>query len=209
MLSYITNYINHLFSEKRFYYLSLKRNKSNQFSIHGLWPQTDLNTHPVFCQKVNFSITPLSPIINDLQKYWYSDIGDNDDFWKHEYEKHGSCMFNPMSEFEYFDKTLELYHEAINKNLPSNYEKENKCLIPVSIDFKFITDNHIQLDTIDQLEEDSKIQQVKSKNTDDKLYPIIPTIKFKELETIDEDENESNYYLQPIPNLDNNRIEET
>ena len=198
MFSYITNYINKLFSEKRFYYLSLKKTHTNQYSIHGLWPQTDLNNYPTYCNKVNFSIQKLSPIITDLQKYWYSDLGTNDDFWKHEYTKHGSCMFNPMTEFEYFDKTLELYKDAINNDLPCKYEKEHKCLIPISLDFKFINEDNIKLDTI----KNDKTPTIKNKSriTNETLYPIKTKNKMKILETIKEDEVK--YHFKPIPNTE-------
>ena len=70
----------------------------------------------------------------------------NDDFWKHEYVKHGSCMFTNMNELQYFSKTLELYKDAVKLGLPEKYEENEKnkdyirCLIPVSLDFKFMDD---------------------------------------------------------------------
>ena len=92
----------------RFYYLSLIKEDDNTYSIHGLWPQYTKNSYPSYCKKVKFTEKALAPIIDDLNKYWYSDRGQNDYFWKHEYEKHGSCMYGSMNEFQYFSKTLEL-----------------------------------------------------------------------------------------------------
>ena len=37
-------------------------------------------------------------------------VQDDEEFWKHEWEKHGSCMFVEMDEFGYFSKTLELFN---------------------------------------------------------------------------------------------------
>tara|TARA_Y100001970_G_C13569734_1_gene525594 strand:+ start:35 stop:469 length:435 start_codon:yes stop_codon:yes gene_type:complete len=142
MFSFFYSVYNLLFSPvgTRFYYLSLIKEDDNTYSIHGLWPQYTKNSYPSYCKKVKFSEKALAPIIDDLNKYWYSDRGQNDYFWKHEYEKHGSCMYGSMNEFQYFSKTLELYHKAIKLGLPPKYEnnKTKKCLIPVSLDFDFI-----------------------------------------------------------------------
>ena len=138
MLSSIYNY---LFSKKdtRFYYLSLIKETNNTFSIHGLWPQNSKTDYPTFCKKVKFSIKELEPIIDELNKFWYSKFSKNTEFWKHEYMKHGSCMFCSMTEYEYFDKTLYLYNKVIAQDLTNYYPvKDNKCLIPVDLNFNFI-----------------------------------------------------------------------
>ena len=124
---------------KRFYYLSLIK-EQNTYSIHGLWPQYSTTSYPTFCNKVSFDINKLQPIMTQLNQYWYSTEQKNTDFWKHEYEKHGSCVFTPMTEEEYFQKTLELYDKAIKENLPKNFydDKTKKCLIPVSTHFNFV-----------------------------------------------------------------------
>lgn len=123
----------------KFYYLSLIKEYDNTFSIHGLWPQYNINQYPTFCKKVNFEIDNLKTILPELQKKWYSNRGSDADFWEHEYEKHGSCVFTPMTELEYFSKTLELYDKAIELQLPPKYQNNqtNKCLIPVDLSFNF------------------------------------------------------------------------
>ena len=113
--------------------------KLPKFTIHGLWPQYDLNNYPEYCKKVNFSIKKIEEIQGELNLYWCSDRGSNENFWGHEYLKHGSCMFMEMTELEYFQKALNLYHQAIKLGLPEKYydPKTKKCLIPVTLDFKF------------------------------------------------------------------------
>jgi len=124
---------------KKFYYLSLIK-ENNNFSIHGLWPQYTKTSYPTYCSNVTFNIKNLEPILPELNKSWYSTQEKNEDFWKHEYEKHGSCIFTPMTEKEYFEKTLELYNVALNENLPYHFydEETKKCLIPLSTHFNFI-----------------------------------------------------------------------
>ena len=132
-------------TDVRFYYLSLIKEDDGKYSIHGLWPQYNEHAYPSFCKKVNFDVTQLHDILPELEKYWYSNIGDSgiefdETFWKHEYEKHGSCVFTEISEHDYFSKTLDLYYKAITDNLPDKYyvPETKKCLIPVSLDFEFM-----------------------------------------------------------------------
>ena len=124
----------------KFYYLSLINEGENKWSIHGLWPQYNKNQYPTFCNKVDFDIKKLDLILSELEKYWYSyNKKDDENFWKHEWEKHGSCMFTEMNEFDYFNKTLELYNTAIQIDIPREFYNETtkKCLIPITLDFKF------------------------------------------------------------------------
>ena len=125
-----------------FYYLSLIKESDGFYSIHGLWPQYSLNSYPTFCRTVNFSLDKLEPIIDKLNKYWKSNRGDNKYFWKHEYEKHGSCMFYPISEFDYFNKTIQLYEYALVNNIIKKLSDKNdnpdKLMIPLDIHFNFI-----------------------------------------------------------------------
>ena len=128
----------------KFYYLSLLQKEDEygnmNWHIHGLWPQYNINSYPSFCRTVSFDINELRTILPELQKYWYSTESPNQDFWEHEWKKHGSCMFNEMDEFDYFNTALKLFTEAVKQKLPEKYfnKESNKCLIPVSTDFKFM-----------------------------------------------------------------------
>ena len=129
-----------------YYLLSLIKHYNNEdeikYSIHGLWPQyKNTKNYPEFCKEVSFSLSSLDLIIDKLNQNWYSDTKiDNSKFWEHEYKKHGSCMFNEMTELEYFSKTLELFEEAIKRDLPDKHKSNNlsRILIPVNLDFTFI-----------------------------------------------------------------------
>ena len=126
-----------------FYFLSLIRENDNQYTIHGLWPQTSLTKYPTFCKPVDFTMDPLYPILDKLEQYWYSKqhtLTTDEHFWKHEYQKHGSCTFTSMTEIEYFTNTINLYEEALEADLPNKYYDSDtkKCLIPVNQELKFI-----------------------------------------------------------------------
>ena len=126
-----------------FYYLSLFRESQTTWSIHGLWPQTNAHTYPTYCHKVVFDSSLLEPILDKLEEYWYSQghtLTLDKKFWKHEYEKHGSCVYTPMNELEYFQNTIELYEKALELGLPETYynPETKKCLIPVNQKLEFI-----------------------------------------------------------------------
>lgn len=138
-LYYLSYYYHYYFpkTDTRFYYLSLIKEENDKWSIHGLWPQLSETNYPKFCKRVSFSIEKLEPIIKKLEENWYSNDNKDEDFWKHEWEKHGSCVFTNITEFNYFNITLHLFDQAIKLDLPKKYydEKTKKCLIPVNLDF--------------------------------------------------------------------------
>ena len=135
------NLFKYFFEDKNFYYLSLmKHDTPIKFNIHGIWPQYDNNTYPKYCKKVEFDIKLLEPLIDDLTKYWkptntrYNRL---ENFWKHEWKKHGSCCFTEISQFQYFQITLDLYKELMEKNINlEKYLQGHHYLIPLTLDFK-------------------------------------------------------------------------
>ncbi|XP_023880216.2 uncharacterized protein LOC136068064 [Quercus suber] len=67
------------------------------FTVHGLWPQRyhfppldDCGLYPQSTQFNNASIP--DAVRNNLILYWPNMYGPNEDFWGHEYQKHGSCV---------------------------------------------------------------------------------------------------------------------
>ncbi|XP_078350267.1 ribonuclease Oy-like isoform X2 [Oculina patagonica] len=84
-----------------------------KWTIHGLWPTVGEEHKPVFC---NHSWPFNEDVIEDLkpklEHQWPSlDSHDEAGFWKHEWEKHGTCSTNLSyldSEHKYFEVTLSL-----------------------------------------------------------------------------------------------------
>ncbi|XP_020618786.1 ribonuclease Oy-like isoform X2 [Orbicella faveolata] len=101
------------------YALGNVKNKScvpsgiTKWTIHGLWPTVGEEHKPVYCNSSwpfnGGDIEDLKPKL-DLQ--WPSyDSPDAAEFWKHEWEKHGTCSTNlPFldSEHKYFEVSLSL-----------------------------------------------------------------------------------------------------
>ena len=128
-----------------FYYFALKRpDEKSDWSIHGLWPQTTIEKYPAYCKKITFDLNKLSPIIDKLNKYWYSETSSHEDpnetFWKHEWEKHGSCMYNNCDEYDYFNTAIKLFESVKdNDELIKKYQKNNtSVMIPYNQEFDII-----------------------------------------------------------------------
>ena len=143
MLGYIYElYNSYLVKSENFYYLSLIKEDDSSYSIHGLWPQYSDSKYPTYCRDVKFSVKELEPIIDKLNKYWYSKMEKNELFWKHEYEKHGSCMFIPITELNYFSKTIQLYEDAVKLNLIKKYLEKipdaDRILLRLDEDLNFV-----------------------------------------------------------------------
>ena len=124
----------------KYYYLSLIY-ENYTWTIHGLWPQYADGSYPSYCKKVVFDLKDLQPIIDKLNIEWCSDKGSAEHFWKHEWEKHGSCMYNTsMTEFQYFNKALELFELMKNKDIIEKYRNGNKSMIPFDLNFNLLSE---------------------------------------------------------------------
>ena len=143
IISEITNILfNTKTKDNRFYYLSLKRdNNTKQWSIHGLWPQYSKTSYPSYCRNIPFDIDNLEPIIMDLQNFWYFKESTSKAFWKQEWIKHGTCMFNDSNEYDYFKQALSSYVEVLQQNIIDKFPLENNgtlVKIPLDLNFKII-----------------------------------------------------------------------
>eukprot|EP00750_Incisomonas_marina_P000930 INCI10735.1.p1 GENE.INCI10735.1~~INCI10735.1.p1 ORF type:complete len:303 (-),score=37.80 INCI10735.1:131-1039(-) len=82
------------------------------FTMHGFWPSrtgANVDNYPCQCTSQTFDLSEVQPIIGQLNQFWPSDQGGNADFWKHEFEKHGTCAESiPQleTELKFFQGTL-------------------------------------------------------------------------------------------------------
>ena len=106
------------------------------WTIHGLWPQHNNTVWPEYCKgNISLNLDKIRSLIPKLNMYWTSCYGNNEDLWKHEWVKHGSC--SNMTEFEYFNTTLELYKQYYESFFKYTCSKNtNHCIIPLSKNFK-------------------------------------------------------------------------
>jgi len=68
------------------------------FTLHGLWPDTCSGGYGPKdgCddsrQYTDISSYVDSSLLDQMNTYWPSDQGDNNSFWEHEWQKHGTCV---------------------------------------------------------------------------------------------------------------------
>ena len=107
-----------------YYELAVQKWCSDDYMIHGLWPQINSTDYPVNCKPVLY-IEPEGTLLINMNTYWSS--CDNT-LWEHEWEKHGSCMQvqNNINETSFFNKTISLFIE--NKKLLENC-KDDDCIM--------------------------------------------------------------------------------
>jgi len=86
--------------------------KPSIWSVHGIWPTKEGSQGPNFCQKVKFDITALTPILDELNQFWYEidETKDAHRFWEHEWLKHGSCAM----ELDIFGTELKYFGQGID-----------------------------------------------------------------------------------------------
>lgn len=87
----------------------------DKWSIHGAWPENNNGSYPQnCCTEHHFDAKILKPIESDLIAHWKTlqAHGTNENFWSHEYEKHGTCAIeSPLlkDELSYFQNTLNAF----------------------------------------------------------------------------------------------------
>lgn len=93
---------------------------AEQWTLHGLWPSRgggNASSYPCGCTKDKFDDKVVSDLIPQMDKEWPSNHPNADEgFWKHEFEKHGTCAIKGgvcIDQHDFFSKTLKLY-EAHN-----------------------------------------------------------------------------------------------
>lgn len=145
--------------ETRYYYLALLEENNRhedqdlmcisgkEYGIHGLWPQINKDLYPQYCRTdIVFNEQALDPIKSELDKYWHSNQRSDEDFWKHEWLKHGSCTNPVLSEFDFFSKTLALYKWVRNRYDDGDIEiqryfnqEERRFCIPFDLKFNLLS----------------------------------------------------------------------
>ncbi|XP_068142957.1 ribonuclease T2 [Drosophila tropicalis] len=93
--------------------------KKEFWTIHGIWPTKLGQLGPDFCNRtVNFNITQLDGIEQQLQTFWPDLKGPSSQewLWEHEWLKHGTCamaLTELDNELKYFDQGLAWREEYV------------------------------------------------------------------------------------------------
>lgn len=110
------------------YRFELQRWCSEEFKIHGLWPECSSSDYPTFCPGPSYNETQIEQLVPRMKEDWSFCSSQN--LWQHEWEKHGTCAFSQegISIFDYFNLTLSLY-ESVYPSLKSLCPSGKECLI--------------------------------------------------------------------------------
>ncbi|XP_054781440.1 ribonuclease MC-like [Prosopis cineraria] len=88
--------------------------KHQNFTIHGLWPQLNIGVSPLSCSTTDQMTNKiLSKFKEELLDYWPNlnsakDFEKSKWFWRHEWNKHGSCSSNKFTPDKYLRISLDL-----------------------------------------------------------------------------------------------------
>ncbi|CAE6404328.1 unnamed protein product [Rhizoctonia solani] len=118
----------------------------DSWTIHGLWPDHCDGTYDANCapERELFNITTVleqsgqQKLLKYINQYWLNNNGTNEEFWEHEYNKHGTCIstlepqcFKKSSKNQfpelvtYMTKTVELFQD-----LPTYKWLKAKGIVP-------------------------------------------------------------------------------
>ncbi|KAF8760135.1 Ribonuclease T2 family [Rhizoctonia solani] len=72
----------------------------DSWTIHGLWPDHCDGSYDANCapERELFNITTVleqsgqQKLLKYINQYWLNNNGTNEEFWEHEYNKHGTCI---------------------------------------------------------------------------------------------------------------------
>ncbi|KAL1957430.1 hypothetical protein VTO42DRAFT_5998 [Malbranchea cinnamomea] len=104
----------------------------DSWTLHGLWPDNCDGSYEQYCDpsREYENITAIleshdqGELLDYMNTFWKDYQGDDDSFWAHEWNKHGTCMstlevdcyleYTPQEEVkDYFAKAVEL-HKSLN-----------------------------------------------------------------------------------------------
>merc|ERR1711916_152375 len=82
------------------------------FTLHGLWPTNNDTSGPSYCTKEAFSESKIESLLPQMDVVWKSlwpDSNGNEQFWSHEWGKHGTCaseLYSLNSQYKFFAGAL-------------------------------------------------------------------------------------------------------
>ncbi|PGG99534.1 ribonuclease T2 [Blastomyces parvus] len=104
---------------------------ADSWTIHGLWPDNCDGSYEQYCDKSReySNITAImeargeTQTLNDMNTFWKDYKGDDESFWAHEWNKHGTCIstmevacyteYSGQEEVaDYFRRTVDLFKQV-------------------------------------------------------------------------------------------------
>ena len=99
----------------------------NTMTVHGLWPSLKNGKQLKQCTSGVKVKDDGSQLFKDMKQYWPSFAKGNEQFWEHEYNKHGFCMVEEKGWAGYedyfrfvLDLHIQTYKDIIIRTYPSS-----------------------------------------------------------------------------------------
>ena len=108
-----------------------KCDSDSDWTIHGMWPQVNSHDYKPCedCSTVPFSLSAISDLMPDINKYWPSCRHDSEQkFLQHEWSKHGTC--SGFDVHGYFEAVLKVFKAGEWKST-CNSQGGNECKVHV------------------------------------------------------------------------------
>jgi ribonuclease T2 len=109
----------------------------NGMTIHGLWPSLKSGKMLNPCTTGVTITDDGSELFTKMRQYWPSFAKSNEEFWEHEYNKHGYCM---VEEYgwddyeEYFNFVIDLHLKTYEKLIINAFPNSSDTTTTVSYD---------------------------------------------------------------------------
>lgn len=103
---------------------------SGNYQIHGLWPAYSPAKYPSDCSGTPYQrVEP--PLVQNMLQYWNADPDENQQFWYHEWTKHGTCVQvqTGANETEYFEKAISLFVPLLPENTTWTCGASTTCIV--------------------------------------------------------------------------------
>jgi ribonuclease I len=94
-------------------------------TLHGLWPNLISGANFPDCNKGDDIIVNIedNSLLDSMRQMWISYSGADENFWSHEYNKHGLCYSNKTqteSYINFFSKVIEIFKHNDFENIISD-----------------------------------------------------------------------------------------
>ncbi|PNS20284.1 Ribonuclease T2 [Sphaceloma murrayae] len=120
----------------------------DHWTIHGLWPDNCDGTYEQFCDpsreyaNISCILEAAGPrgrnVLSFMQKYWKDQAGQDESFWEHEWNKHGTCYstlqpkcfghYKPQEEVvDYFEQATRSF-----RSLPTYQYLKQAGIVPTT-----------------------------------------------------------------------------
>lgn len=113
-----------------YYEFAVQNWVDGNYQIHGLWPSYSPGKYPSECGGSTY-VRVDGTLLDSMEKYWNANPDQNQQFWYHEWSKHGTCVERQTgaNETAYFEQALTLFVTLLPENSTWTCGAETDCIV--------------------------------------------------------------------------------